>query len=267
MNEGPDWRFVFTASILTAFVGWFQHVSLPVLDEESYLAIAEQLRFARPYDWSFSWLPHGDRDAYVYAHPPLFLWWVKVWLGLLGEGILAWKWLMSIPFQLLLGGSVAWFASKTEKPWLAFFLWLSLPIVSMTASRGLMPDLQVTALGTAAMAFWFSAEGDRASWKHLVAGVLLAMASWTKYPALLLVVVPLVYSRSLRSVLPMMLSFSVCWIVGEGWLWWEYGRWHLWEVLVRAPEIPRGSVEGRLMGILLRLSIGAPVLMVFEGGC
>ena len=49
----------------------------PVLDEESYLYIAQSLSLSRPYDWLLPWPPYTD--SYRYAHPPLFLYWM--WCG------------------------------------------------------------------------------------------------------------------------------------------------------------------------------------------
>ena len=50
-----------------------------VLDEETYLWIANEMAWGKPYDWHMPFPPFTE-TGFVFAHPPLFLWWVK-WLG------------------------------------------------------------------------------------------------------------------------------------------------------------------------------------------
>ena len=66
-------------ALAAAVVAALLSCPVPVLDEESYLDIATQLRWDRPYDWWRPWPPWGanrEADALVYAHPPGFLMWV-----------------------------------------------------------------------------------------------------------------------------------------------------------------------------------------------
>ena len=49
-----------------------------VLDEEGYWAIADVLSPLQPYDWELRWPPFDEEGAFLYAHPPGFLWWI--WL-------------------------------------------------------------------------------------------------------------------------------------------------------------------------------------------
>jgi hypothetical protein len=54
--------------------------------------------------------------------------------------------------------------------------------------------------------------------------------------------------------------------LGEGWLWVLYGRPHPWEVLAHASEIARGPLDGRVLGLLVRLPFGlSPLLLLGPG--
>ena len=234
--------------------------SVPVLDEESYLAIAAQLDPARPYDWWRPWPPwHGDReaDAFVYAHPPLFLWWVWAIQQLELPFTVARR-LAGVPWAAILGGAVGVIAQQTcRRPGLAALSWLCAPVVVLSLQRGLMPDLMVTALMTATVAGWVRG-------RFVLAGLALGLAIWTKYPALA-VVPPLLLDGVLRGRLRrsgmLWLTAAVVFVLGEGWLWSIYGRVHLIEVLTRAGEIPRGAMWGRMLGVLTRLALIGPVLL------
>ncbi len=243
----------------------------PVLDEESYLDIAAQLPWGHPYDWWRPWPPWGagrEADAFVYAHPPLFLWWAKLWSSS-GAPVRGVKIAAGLPWALLLGWSVGRLAEvTTRKPWLALAAWLTAPAVLLGLQRGLMPDLMVTALQTYAVVAWLeagrAAAEKRGSWLR-GAGVALALAALTKYPALMLVPVLLVHGRAtglLRRSGGAWVAFAVVFVGVEGWLALTYGRVHLVEVLTRAGEIPRGPLDGRALGVATRLALGVSVLPV-----
>ncbi len=83
----------------------------PVLDEESYLDIAAQMPWARPYDWYRAWQPWGaevPENSYLYAHPPLHLWWIKLTGGLRAAGLL---------WAGLLGFSAGTLCEQSRDPW------------------------------------------------------------------------------------------------------------------------------------------------------
>lgn len=248
-------------ALVAALVAALCAASVPVLDEESYLAIAGQLDPLRPYDWWRPWPPwNGAReaDAFVYAHPPLFLWWTWAVTTLPLPFSIAHR-LVGVPFAALLGGSVAVLAQHTcRRPALAGLVWLTAPVVVLSLQRGFMPDLMVAALMTAAVAGWV-----RAQWA--VAGLMLGLAIWTKYPAMMVIPALLldgVVRGSLRRSGALWLVAAAVFVLGEGWLAASYGRIHLIEVLTRAGEIPRGEVWGRLLGVLTRLSLIGPMLLV-----
>jgi hypothetical protein len=232
---------------------------LPVLDEESYLWIAGRMDPLRPYDWPMPWPPWDD--AFVYAHPPLFLWWVKLGMqtGLEPHGL---KILLGLPWLLLLGISMARLSSTAAKrPLNGAMIWLASPLVLMGLSRPLMPDLQVCALGTASMWLYLSGEKRDSTTRLLLSGLCLGLAAWTKYPALLLWIPVLLHVSRWRRLIPLAAGFCAVWVAGELWLYSVYGRPHLLEVLRRAPEIGRGSIGGRSLGILMRMAIAAPFLL------
>ena len=233
-----------------------------MLDEESYLAIAAQLDWARPYDWWRPWPPWGgqrEADAFVYAHPPLHLWWTAALDGLPVPQL---KRLSSVLWGLLLGASGAVVASRTcRRPGLATWAWLAAPVALLSLQRGLMPDLPVTAWSTAAVAGWLL--GGRAA---PLGGLCLGLAIWTKYPALLLVPVLALDGLARRQKRPgFWLAAAAIPLAGELWLWVSYGRLHLWEVLSRADEIPRGPLPGRALGVLVRAALLAPLPVLLLG--
>ncbi len=247
---------------------------LPVLDEESYLFIAESVIESpgRPYDWWRPWQPWGMQeaaDSFLFAHPPLHLWWVAFWKALTGTG---WGFRLGVTLlpAALLAASVGRLAHHvSRRPSTAVLPWLFSPVVVMAVCAGGLPDLAVTALGTAAVAAWREAQTDR---KRVdprfmaAAGVLLGLAACWKYPALVLVPVLTLHAWRrgiLRQALPAALGFAVVWGAMELWLATVYGRVHLLEVLRTAPEIARGSFLGRGFGVLTRLGLAlSPLLLV-----
>lgn len=242
---------------------------VPVLDEESYLDIAAQLDWRRPYSWWRAWQPWGlerPADAYVYAHPPLFVFWVKAWLA---QGsalpVAAVKVAAGLPWAMLLGWSAGRLAERfTRQPWWAAVVFLTAPITLLGLQRGLMPDLMCSALGALGIVSWVegcatppSRSFLRVRWLVL-AGLALGAASFTKYPALALLLPLALHARRL-AVVPALgwvaLGFVSVWGAGEAWLWGVYGRVHLFEVLERAGEIGRGPLPGRTLGAVARLGL------------
>lgn len=234
----------------------------PVLDEESYLYIAQSISLAQPYDWALPWPPFGD--SYRYAHPPLFLYWV--WLGtkLCGSSIVWLKFFLGFPFRFLLGYAACSILQQHTSPkdqkW-AVVVWMSSPIVLMVGGRAMMPDLMFCALGMCAMMLYVSAQEEQKIHRFLC-GVFLGCACWVKYPALLLWV-PILFSyRTWRGMWPIMAGFVCTWGLGEGWLWSIYGQSHLGVVLSTADHVDRGPTLGRVTGFFMRLLLGMPFLLL-----
>lgn len=247
---------------------------VPMLDEETWLWLARNASFARPYDWWRPGPPWGDLpapDAYVFAHPPLFLGWLQL-LAPAARDLAEWRWLASLPFAALYGLSVGWLAERTPRPWPALALALSGPVVVLALGMGLMPDLMAGSLLTAALAAWllgWRGEAPRRGWL-VASGLALALASFTRYTSLILVptiLFDVLRRRGTRASWPFWLAFALPWLLGEGWLWALYGRPHLWEVLSRAGEIPRGPLGGRALGALARLGLAlGPAALVGARG-
>lgn len=251
-----------------------------MLDEESYLDIAQQLSVTRPYDWWRPWQPWGlDRtaSAYVYAHPPLFLVWVQGWVRQ-GAALGAVKAAAALPWAMLFGWATGRLAERlTRQPWWAGVTVLTAPIALLGLQRGLMPDLLCAAMGALAMTCWVEAQDcppganggfPRVRWL-LLSGATLGAAAFTKYPALLLWVPLLAHALRTRRA-PAMLwvgaGFAATWGAGEAWLWATYGRLHLLEVLLRADEIARGAAGGRALGVASRLGLlGVSALPALAG--
>lgn len=245
------------------FLSLGQH-SIPVLDEESYWKIADQMSWSRPYDWKMPWFPF-EEQGFVYAHPPLFLFWVKFvqsWFDI----SLA-QWILGIPLQILFLYSIDQFFQRFLRPqnyWFALILLLLSAGVYLPLSRSLMPDLMMLSFASFAMWRWFSAENTK---QYLFAGFVLGLASWVKYPALVLFLLPLLSARKKGSFLWFGLGGGCIFLLGEAWLWSLYGDVHLWEVIRRAPEIPRSSFASRGIGILNRLGLSLfplTLLLLFQ---
>lgn len=250
---------------------------LPVLDEESYLEIGGQLDLLHPYSWWRAWPPWGNQreaDAFVYAHPPLFLEWVALWMraalgrSAAGEPAEALIWPLKVAAALPWAGLLGWCVGRLcerwgPHPWRAAALWLSAPVSLLIAQRGLMPDLMATALGASAMTAWVEAvaatePGLRRRWA-LWSGLSLAAAALTKYPAALLLL-PLLWDlrrAGPRVWRPALGAAALLFLGVELALFIDYGRPHLAEVLLRAPEIPRGPLLGRGLGVAARLGLVA----------
>jgi hypothetical protein len=240
----------------------FLAAGVPVLDEESYLAITKNLDILRPYNWWRPWPPWfggTEPDAFVYAHPPLFLAWVAV-VQDLTDGLRPTRLLACFPPAALLGWSAGrLITGMSDRPRLGLAVWLSSPIVVLGLQRGLMPDLLVAAFSTTAVMGW---RERKVPTMAIVGGLALGLAAFTKYPALALVPVFLVHGFKVghhRNARWFWLAAASIWVFGELYLYSVYGRFHLFEVLTRASEISRGTGEGRALALVVRLSLGVTV--------
>ena len=263
----------FALSLVAAAVAVFLAATVPVLDEESYLDIARQLDPARPYDWWRPWPPWGlehEADAYVYAHPPGFLTWVRFWVVRAGgvQQVAPLKIAAGLPWAMLLGWSMGRLAERTSRrPWLVGAVWVASPIVLLGLQRGLMPDLMLTALLTTSVVGWLEGHGstrsgERTRW-WVGGGLALAAAVSVKYSALVLVPALVLHQLALRPrprALAFWLSVGVAVVTLEAWLALQYGRVHLFYVLSRAGEIGRSPLPSRALGVAARLGFGVVLL-------
>lgn len=228
---------------------------VPALDEETYLFIGAHADWLRPYDWARAWPPY-DSDAYVFAHPPLHLLWMKLLSPLAGT-LPALRAVAGLPWAGLLGWSVGRLADRgAQNPGLAAGAWLACAVVLLGLSDTLMIDLPATALATFAMAAYREGQEDGAPRGWLWgAGVGLGLAVATKY-SMAIVAVPIVAHMARRGWRLEVLAPAAAVVLGvEGWLWAAYGRPHLWEVWSRRHEIPAGPWDDRLLGTLARAAL------------
>ena len=249
-------------ALVYALLSSFLASSYPVLDEESYLYIAQSMSIDRPYDWTLPWPPYTD--SYRYAHPPLFLYWVWIGTKLFGSSIIWIKFFLGFPFRLLLGYSASWMlihhTPSSKQNW-SICAWMSSPIVLMVGARSMMPDVMFCALGMCTMMLYLSAKEDQKRQRFLC-GIFLGFACWVKYPALLLWV-PILFSyRTWGGMWPIFAGFLCTWGLGEGWLWSLYGQSHLEVVLSTADHVDRGPLLGRVTGFFMRLLLGMPFLFL-----
>lgn len=262
-------------------VGWLA-LSLqnpPHLDEESYLFIGHAIRdhLLRPYDWNRPWPPDflPASQTYLYAHPPLFLWWTALTETLAGDS-LPLRRLLALPFVLLLVLAVRGIAVHTvAQPERATLAWVISPVCAAVMSQSLMIDLPCVALAAAGL--WQGLEGTQRhrTWQVFLGGCLLGLASLTKYPVLALAPVglffPLSSARASHSAAPLSAAPtsaapSRLWLAWGGGIlllflpwqllsWLEYGSPHLWHVLSHATEIDRSPLQSRAIGALAHLGL------------
>ena len=240
---------------------------VPVIDEESYLWLGAHVSWLRPYDWHRVWQPYVTPDAaavsdsFIYAHPPLFLWFLAalhavapfVWLARI---------LASVPFVALFGWGVArWARLTTKHPSLAAGLWLSSACVQLALQDSLMIDLPAVALVTAGLALY--REGMEEGERLWAAGLVLGLAVATKY-SMGMVVVPVLlhlglamlrrrlgWQHALSVVVPLLAVPAL----GEAAMFAVYGRVHIWEVIAHRGDIVSGPAGERLLGILARMAL------------
>lgn len=235
----------------------------PVIDEETYLWLGANLDALRPYDWTRIWPPY-DADGFVFAHPPLHLWWMRLWSFTQGS-LPAVRALAGLPWIVLLGYAVGLLADRaTRHPSLAAGAWLASTVVALGLQDSLMIDLPATALVTFAMAAYREGLDDDDRWM-LAAGVALGLAAITKYSTV--VVWPVLAWHMARrdrwrwQVVAPALAIP---LFVEGGLYGLYGRIHLWEVYTRRAEIAAGAPMGRLLGTLVRAGLlPLPALLLY----
>ena len=263
------WLLVALIALMLPFLG-----KAPVADEESYLFIASAIADhpLSPYDWWRNWQPWGGEtlsNSFHFAHPPLHLWWMCFWKSLLGEGP-ALRFAAAAPWALLFGFSAAKLAKLcTRSPGLALTLCLSSPVMLLGLHDGLMIDLGVLALSTAAVATYREGlvqRGQFESHKALAAGLFLGLAASYKYPALILVPLFLLHlwrTDRLRQSARLWIAFGLVFVGIQAFLFVQYGQVHLIAALDSASEIDRSGVLERGAGMLVRLGFAlSPFVLI-----
>ena len=238
VSAWEHWIWIVGLSLCSVLFSPLEHL----LDEETYLWIAQQMSWGRPYDWAMPFPPFQG-TGFVFAHPPLFLWWVKffgdsVWTGL--------------PWLILWWWSVQRLFVHTKTPWRSGMLvMVGCTALVLPMTRTVMPDLMMGALGLSGLVLFAQSSSIHMT---ILSGALIGLAGWTKYPALLLLLAPLMVEPSFRRLGVLWGSAFSILLLGEGWLWSAYDRWHLWEVIQHAQLIGRSPLDSRLLGLPVRLS-------------
>lgn len=231
----------------------------PVIDEESYLWLGKHVTMADPYAWTRAW---QGQDGWVYAHPPLFLWWMK--LASVLDHPAAIRLVAGIPFVALYGWAAAlWMRRTTHHPYLAAAALLGSATVVLGVQDSLMIDLPYVALLTFGLAAYREGlEDDQHRW-YAVAGCALGLAIETKYPAAL--VLPVLLASPVR-LPPLAFWAPLATIIGgvEGYLFAIRGEFHPWAVWSHRDLIAHGPLDDRSLGTLARASLlplGASLLL------
>ena len=228
-------------------------VALPkplAIDEESYRWLGSVLDPAKPYAWYRAW---QGGNGEIYAHPPLFLWWMWAWSGVESLPLAR---LSGLPWVVLwAGASAVWMRRSAQHPEVAAFAWLGSATVWLGLQDSLMIDLPWVALTTAALAGYREGLARRDGRWFLAAGLALGAAVETKYPAA--VVVPVLLVHGLRWGFPLAFWLPAALVVGgvEGWLHAESGVWHPLLVWENRGVVAHGPLDGRALGVLARAAL------------
>ena len=220
------------------------------IDEESYRWLGRSLAWGDPYAWVRAW---QGQEGWLYAHPPLYLWWMHMWSGVAALPLAR---LSALPWVLLwAGASALWMRRTTHHPEVAGVAWLGSATVVLGLQDSLMIDLPYVALSTAALAFYREGQSDRRARWMLLGGLALGAAVETKYPAALLV--PVLLLHGLRRGLPATFWAPALGIVAgvEGWLFAQHGEWHPAAVWRSRAVVAHGPLAGRVLGAFARAAL------------
>lgn len=225
----------------------------PAVDEESYLWLGRVLSWGEPYAWSRAW---PGVEGQVYAHPPLFLWWMKL-LSPLGLGArlpsLGWVALYAL-------GAATWMKRTCQHPGYAAAAWLASPTVLLGVQDSLMIDLPTVALATCGVAAYREAlsRPATAAWLALSGG-LLGLAVETKYPAGLVALAVTLHAVRVRLAPAHALALlgTMGAVVGavEGFVYLRHGVVHPLVAWEARGLVESGPLPGRWLGTLARLAL------------
>ncbi len=233
----------------------------PVIDEESYLWLGSHVNVLHPYDWHRVWQPYGTDDGFIYAHPPLYLWFMAL-VRTISSSVPLDRLLCAVPFVALYAWATArWATRSTHHAHLAGGLWLTAATVQLGLQDSLMIDLPAVALVTAGLAMYREGlEEGEGLWQ---AGVLLGLALATKY-SMGMVVLPVllhlgvaVYRKRIPWEVALIVVAPILLVplAGEAAMYALYGRVHVWQVWEHRADIASGPATGRLVGVLARAAL------------
>jgi hypothetical protein len=164
------------------------------VDDAAYYYFARHIADdpLHPYDFQIFWYEWPQPANTVLAPPVLPYWW-SLGLQLFGERPWLWK-LWLLPFSVLfvhgLHALYRRFAHGMERP----LVWLTVLSPLFLPSLNLMLDVPALALGLTALALFFRACGRRSLHLAILAGFVAGLAMETKYTALLVPAVMLLYA-------------------------------------------------------------------------
>lgn len=257
---GPRWLLPAALACALSAV-----TKLPVIDEESYLWLGAHVDPARPYDWHRTWQPWADLGptTFVYAHPPLHLWWMAL-VHAVSPELSVQRVLCAVPFVALYALGVGRLAAATTaRPGLACAAWLAASTVQLALQDSLMIDLPAVALATAGVGVYAARHERGGAGGFAVAGALLGLAAATKY-SMGMVVVPVLLHAALRVAkgrLPLGSGLALAGAaVGvpagvEALVAAQYGQVHAWSVWAHRHDIVSGPVGQRTVGVLARAAL------------
>ena len=229
-NPAPVGRWLVGAAVAVAVIALGKDLAI---DEESYRWLGRVVRAAAPYDWSRAWQGH---DGWLYAHPPLFLWWSSAWSAVESLPLAR---LSGLPWVVLWAASSAlWIRRTTHHPEVAAIAWLGSTTVVLGLQDTLMIDLPYVALSTAALAAYREGLSDpRPRWM-LLGGLALGAAIETKYPAALLVPVLVFHAWRNRVAPRAYFGVAAAVVLGiESWLYTQHQAWHPLAVEFMIPNL------------------------------
>jgi hypothetical protein len=199
------------------------------VDDAAYYYFARHIAAdpLHPYDFQMFWYEWPQPANTVLAPPVLPYWW-SLALHLFGDRPWLWK-LWLLPFSILLAGSLdalyRRFAHGMERP----LVWLTILSPLFLPSLNLMLDVPAVALGLMALALFFRACGRRSGAQALLAGFVAGLAMQTKYTALLLPAIMLLYAVRFRRQRLGVMAAALAGALFAGWelvLVSQHGRSH-----------------------------------------
>ncbi|MSQ00927.1 MAG: hypothetical protein EXR71_03415 [Myxococcales bacterium] len=246
--DAPRVRWLVGTALAIALVALGKELAI---DEESYRWLGRIVRFSDPYDWSRAWQGH---DGWLYAHPPIFLWWARLWSPVESLPLAR---LSGLPWVALwAAASALWMRRTTHHPEVAAVAWLGSTTVVLGLQDTLMIDLPYVALSTLALAAYREGLADpRPRWM-LLGGVALGAAIETKYPAALLVPVVALHAWRNRVAVGAYVGPAAAVVLTiEGWLYTQNQAWHPLAVWQSRELIAHGPLPGRVLGTLSRAAL------------
>ncbi len=280
MNTAP-YRLAspFTAALILTLLNSVKPLHI---DDSAYYQYAAHISAhpLDPYGFEVYWGQRPDLALHILT-PPLLPYWWAVGIKLFGERPFLWKlWLLPFCFLFALSLHTLFrrFARGLETP----LLWMTVLSPTFLPSLNLMLDIPALGLSLFALTLFLRAS-DRGSWGlSALAGLLAGLAMLTKYTAMTILPVMLLYAFVFRTVRLGLfagwvgVTLFACW---EGIVAFAYGKSHfvyhfrtLGMLLLhkRAPRLilPLVGILGGLapaLALLALAALGAPPWMILAG--